>query len=337
VNKILLLIILTILVSCELNIKDFDIKEPKPKLVAYSYAFPDSVPKIYISRNYRVTQEMTFEPVENAHIELYHQDDLLGTLEQENDFYTNPSILLETNKTYRYSFTKDGFPSAEATFYIPDKPLVNKIDSQLVMSSKLDCITCFPNGYIRLMINFNDNPKATDYYSVQVLHKYYDADDVLFIKRLEMESQTPFIEIVEENGIYSTKGKYKASFGQRFFFSDQSINGRKENILVMQIALYNFPRIITFSENDEDPIPELKVYFGKIDQHLFEHVKSKGKYSGTEINDFIDMGIPLAEPASIYTNVSNGLGIVAGTNNYVKTFQLDWSYIDEWLINNRGY
>jgi hypothetical protein len=329
--KNILLIILTTLVSCEISIKEFDIEEPNPKLAAYSFAFPDSVPKIYISKNYRITQEMTFEPVENVHIELYHHDNLLGTLEQENDFYTNPSILLETNKTYRYSFTKDGFPSAEATFYIPDKPLVNKIDSQLVMDHRLTGRHSFyENCFLRFTINFNDNPKTKDYYSIQVIDKYVDYDNTCYIEeRVDMQSQTTFIDIIEDDGIYATKANNKVSYGKRFFFSDQLINGKKENNLVVQIPI--------------NPIGtgmrglfDLTICFSKIDQHFFEHVKSKGKQYGTQIYNDIDVGIPLAEPVSTYSNVSNGLGIVAGTNDYINTFyQINKFDLMRWAEKHR--
>lgn len=320
--KNILLIILTALVSCESNIKDFDIKEPKPKLVAYSYAFPDSIPKIYLSRNYRVTQEITFEPVENAHIELYHQDDLLGNLEQQNDYYSNPSILLEANKTYRFSLKKDGFPSAEASFFIPEKPLINKIDSQLIVSQIFDCISCPQSGYLKLTINFDDDSETKDYYSLQMLHNIPDYGNNGNLRK-EMESQSPFIEITENKGVYATQAKNKASFGQRFFFSDNYINGRSENLLIVRIALSQFPY------NNSKPHSVLRVCFSKIDQHFFEHVKTKGKFydSKNGIN-------PMTEAVSIYTNVSNGLGIVSGANTYVKTYQINSMDINDWENNH---
>lgn len=42
----------------------------------------------------------------------------------------------------------------------------------------------------------------------------------------------------------------------------------------------------------------------------------------------------MTESVSIYTNVSNGIGIVAGTNNYVKTFQINSIDLNDWQKNH---
>jgi hypothetical protein len=317
--------IFSILASCESTVKNFNIKEPTPKLVAYSFAFPDSTPKIFISRNTKITKDLNYDPVENVHIKLYHGNELLSTLAKENDYYTNPSIQLQPNISYRYSIESEGFPSAEAAFYIPEKPLVNKIDSQLVKTRALGCHNCPEFLYLKLTVNFNDNSATKDYYSLQVVNKRpdYENDETngkLVLHRLRMESETPFIEISKKNGgIYSLIADDNVHSGERFFFSDQYFNGKNEITLDVYILRSNIPC------SNVKPLSEFIIHFSKIDQHFFEHVRSKGKFYDRENGNN-----PLAEAVSIYTNVSNGLGIVTGTNSYIKTFEVDCRVMNGW-------
>jgi len=67
-----------------------------------------------------------------------------------------------------------------------------------------------------------------------------------------------------------------------------------------------------YSVNDTLP-GYFTVCFSKIDENLFNYAKSKGKNYDADGNPFV-------EPVSIYTNISQGLGLTTGASRTTKSF-----------------
>jgi hypothetical protein len=319
-KRILPIYMLLVMTACESTLQNFDIHTPEPKLAAYSFAFADSTPRLFLSRNMNLSEDNELHVQKNAIVDLYEGNDLFGvlTLDTATDYYINANLHFRKDQYYRYVIKEDGYDDVEADFFIPDKPVVYSIDTQIVWSKPTDCYECSINAQLRIEIVFQDNTQTKDYYTAEVLNQYgYYANDPTdprindlieySMGRVYSSTNAPFIETIQSGNSYHNSSEPEANYGDRYFFSDEYLEEGK-NTLVFNIDVYDLNNYIN------DTLPgHFTVCFSKIDENLFNYAKSRGKNYNADENPFV-------EPVSIYTNVSQGLGLVSGACRVTKSF-----------------
>ncbi|MBN1119158.1 MAG: DUF4249 family protein [Bacteroidales bacterium] len=315
-------------ISCESTLQNFDIKNPEPKLVLNTFLGADSIPVLHVSRNLKISKTLKKDSLVNAEVLLYNGTEIIGNLNYKSEgWFENSEIKLNQGQHYTFVVKYSDYPEARADYYIPNIPVVSSIDTQLLKITDPDCIGCGMEYVLQITIDFENNNNEDEYFSVEVTSVAPDAgvmyfpgeggitdtendDTIMFTRWAEMETQAPFIEAVLDWGDrYSNVSQQDGgSNGTKFYFSDELLNAGA-NRLILKINIYS----LTSYYYDVAELKEFSVHFKKIDKHLLEYAKSKGRNGKAEDNPFV-------EPVSIYTNVENGLGIVSGFADYKASY-----------------
>jgi hypothetical protein len=322
----IIVLIFFILSACESAFTKIDIRDPDPKLLVYSFATSDSTPKLYLSDNKSVNYDNWYiPPIENGLVRLYKQNELLCTLEQDGQYYTNGSVRFEPDQNYRYTVQMDGYNTIEASIHIPEKPEVTSLDTSVFWDQSS------ANYKIKVNIDFIDNPENKDYYSVEVLHAVkvklvdeFDKEKIiaseLHKERLHITSLAPYIELVRAKSDYFYSDIQNNRSGDKFYFSDTYLQNGQKNTLIFNINTE------LFTEGWFD-IEHFIVRFSAVDKHIYEYALSKSRNRKASKNPFV-------EPVTIYSNVTDGIGLVSASNYYAKSF--DASLINQLVKKEDG-
>jgi hypothetical protein len=313
--KYLILALLFCFSACEKTVENFDIEKPDPKLVILEYAYSDSFPSLYVSRNISLEEAVKPYPIANANCKLFENNTLLGELSIGKDgWYTSKEIKFSASNNYRYEVSANGCPTVKSEFIVAPKPEIISVDTLTVWEKSPDCFGCSIVPYLKVDIDFKNKPDTEDYflvefntYSYQYTYDQYTGklvDSNLTKNTIEMMSDAPYIESVKQyyEDIYYNPSQDESKSGTMYIFSDKYLNNGT-NQLTVKMNYYSFFYGENSSRSENAKI--VYMHFIAIDKNMYEYALSKGRNLAAEGNPFV-------EPVTIYSNIENGLGLVSG-------------------------
>ncbi len=270
------LLILTVLIfsSCEKEVT-FNF-EHEPRLCLNCILNPDSTITANLTLSKKLDKSNNFVPVENATIDLYEEDVLLGKLQEVGN--GNYKLMKKPVKGKKYDIIVDvsGYKRVSATTTVPVAPEISYSKDTTGHSNYND----------RILYNLNveiiDKP-GKDYYW---LYGSWKVGGVIYGGGCRTIN-APFVDVFNRN--IDLEAKYGFTHFLQIRISDEGYDG--------QVLSFIIP---DFVERDEYTAQ----HFLNADEHYDKYIKT------TIINKMKeDSELPFYEPIQIYSNIENGYGI----------------------------
>ncbi len=318
-------------IGCD-TVIDYRGPETEPKVVIYALLQPDSLFVVSVSESHSVFQEK-WQPrqIKNATVRVYRDDELLETLTYHNyepadyyyavypySLYTSQTNRPEFGHTYRVEVEVPGYPRAYGETVLPAPVTVEVIDTSYAYGD-------YGNRQFNVKLRFRDPAGEENYYrftAPATMGSYwgdpgqpYDPEQKIYVHINDLSYgalNDPIISPVQEDDIFDMY-----LHNDYYIFNDELIPGREYNLsltyneMIINTEYYEFMRAF-FRLNS-------------ITRDLYLFLQSFSAYRQTSDN-------PLAEPVPVYTNVTNGLGVVGALS-----FTQDSLIIGEYPVEGVQY
>jgi hypothetical protein len=291
-NAAILLILASTFFSCEKEI-EFEDEYTKRKLVVESLFEADSTWKLRLTHSASVLDDNEINPVTNAAVSITDiNGSPLATLNHTADGYYESAVSIPAaGLAYKLNIAASGYDNVNSESSIPSHVPIISWDTTTV--------TLHSENYKKCTIRFQDPATEGDHFVIFPAELYwyplYDAfgnpyDTVRKYRDLRVGSASPYVE----NSHDATDLQY------RLYLTDNLMNGNEVEVefyLPLWWAGQNPFAIILYHATEE-------FYFYR--------------YSlDTYLNSYYD---PFSQPVVVYSNITNGLGIFAGSNKSIINF-----------------
>ncbi len=312
-NFSFLFLLLVALYACEKPVQNFEIKDHDPKLVANAILTVDSMAGIHISRSKDLLDSRYVESVVSDVSVFIIVDNERNELLKTSDYlFKDASTIIKKGMNYRIEASAQGYQTIGASVTIPDIPAFSNIDTSFKKTTYPGCFDCSPEYFFRTDIDVQDDARTTDFYQIEfiLIDKVPGDDDRTFESSFSAVTTSPFIDYAGSAYYLNPTDIGGESYGNSFYFSDQSFNGRQITISFYSdmYAFYNRLTMVIVGDDGEKEkiitgIPKFAIRFSRISADLYFHLKALA--TNSSLGD-----MPLTEPVYIPTNIENGLGIL---------------------------
>lgn len=306
-KPIAILFLVAFFVGCE-TIVEVDVPNP-PKLVINSTLAPDNFISVNLSESKYILDQNEYEYnyITAATIDVYEDGALLESLPYSMDeglppgYYTSATHKPIRGKSYKVVASKSGYMEAYAEVLLP-------LDMVNILNVTVDTVEIndfgYTTSYLRFNIVFKEDRAKDNYYSVSIDEEYYFynydyntdppviVDSVLVSQLIyNIRSEDPIIEDYQ-NG------------RDHLVFNDRLINGDTYTLRILVENNEYYPGDDPY--NNYGP-KKYKVLLSNTSESYFLYNTTVYLQSLTKDN-------PFAEPVQVYTNVTNGFGILEAYN-----------------------
>ena len=315
--------------SCE-NALEFDGEQMAPLWVMNSLISPDSVFTVQLTKSkFFLKDDSSFDPVNNASVELFVNDTLFETLAfSTNGNYTSNYIPKAGDKV-RLSAQHSDINTVSAVTDIVKPAQISKIDTATLITDKSPIFSYEYGGYgdiiesdtigysynkkMNIIINIDDDVNKKNFYRVSLRIKQYFDDGRESEGQFFYESEDMVFGSSDETGLFG-EGYSRSQYNE---FSDELFNGKKYPFKLST----NFTTYIYTNEKKPDNQGgliwpqivrnELIVQVHSISESYYKYLKTLNSNSNT-------LGF-FSEPVQIYSNVKGGIGIFGSykIDNYI--------------------
>lgn len=121
-------------------------------------------------------------------------------------------------------------------------------------------------------------------------------------------------------------------FGEGFYERTTPLGTRKEQITARLLDDIRFPSDDQAAFNAYEGIvsrayladnPRLTIYLRNVEANLYEYFKTYQYFDGWDINNEGNLFPNFRDPEPVFSNIEGGVGIFAGYNQSIKTYQID--------------
>jgi hypothetical protein len=315
-------------ISCEKMAKNFKLNDSDPQIVLNALFDPDTVFSVHVCRSIGVLEPVEkVIPIENAIVEVFENGALLARLDQyKNGNYFHATAKPEPGKTYTLNVAAEGFNDAKALVKIPQTGFLLGLDTASTV-----WVTDYGNrnNVLEIKLNVKNNPALNEFFMLEVyrfewgyIRDYSDNSwgepvktDSGYYKRYE-QMQTIDPQATLGLSIYNSEitdfedyeDIYK--YGYKIVFTDRLMKKENENISIgIYAQYYDF-------EDKYDSIVPVYVVCYSLSEEYANYLKSHKIYYGDPFDQFF------TEKASVFSNVENGMGIVAAQTPNRITFNV---------------
>lgn len=310
-----------LLSSCEQVVTPSSLSNQDPVMVANGFLSPDSTAWIKLSNSQPVTSDLKMEPIPNADLALVTEDGdeyaleyvtNFGDYDSKTSYYRSSEIDINPGKTYNLIGKHNKYPTISSEIAIPTG--TNWETAQLIQVDTLN-----PDNRefsLNIELSLSDNKKADDYYAFFIYSKRtikVENPDTNYTKRLvrinNFETADPAIYQEYYNFTESIFDDGKVKFREEaVYFTDEMFNGQNKSIKI-STNYYVY-------DSSSNHILEIRMLH--ISREMYLYAKSLRKS-----NQSSEIDIPVGNPARVYSNIENGLGIFGGFTALADTFQFD--------------
>ena len=295
------------LTACETAV-EIDLPEEEPRLVLNSLFQAGSLWAVGVSESQSVLSNKPLKAVTTATVEIVESGSVVETLTYEPERVDRPFVSPlywgrrhrpEAGRTYTIRAAAPGFPTAEATAYVPPPlPLSVRVDRTQTVD------TYFGAQDHEITVTFSDPAGTADYYALAV-YRVIDrgsGDGAGVYSSIGFSSGDAVLRenrLVDDD-FFEVDGD---PFYDRAYFSDASIDGQAHTFKI---------RTSTYDEEGLDE--QYFIVLQSLSSDFYEYLRTR------EISDYTGEN-PFAEPVSIHSNIQNGFGIFAGYATSMERFR----------------
>lgn len=285
-----ILLLAVMISSCE-QVVDMKMPDYKPVLVVNSIFEADSAASVRVIYSRSILDTASLKSIITAKVELYENEVLLGQMIPGMDkSYTLPGFTAKEGRKYQLKVSQTTFGDVTA---LTECPLTVSV---LSTSTTLGAGKDHNNEMLaKATVTFRD-PAEENYYFMTINEDRRDTIPLDSVNYIVYESSSP---------VYLTNiggGDEEHFVNGGYLISDEFFNGKDQTV-----SLYFGEYLMRDSSN------QLTLNFQTLSEDYFKYLKTYNLQQMTS-------GNPFAEPARVYSNISNGLGIFGGTT--VRKFTL---------------
>lgn len=330
--------------SCE-NALEFNGEQMAPLLVMNSLISPDSVFTVQLTKSkFFLKDDSSFDPVNNASVELFVNDTLFETLAfSTNGNYTSNYIPKAGDKV-RLSAQHSDINAVSAVTDIVKPAEISSIDTATLITDISPILSYGYGGYygeviesdtigysytkkMNIIINIDDDADQKNFYRVSLRIKQYFDDGRISEGQFFYESEDMVFGSSDESGLFG-EGYSRSQYNE---FSDELFNGKKYPFKIST----NFSSFIYTDEKKPDNdggVTSPKVVRNELIIQVHSISESFYKYLKTMNTNSNALGF-FSEPVQIYSNVKGGIGIFGNykIDNYIIQIP------NEYMNNNYYY
>ncbi len=317
--------------SC-INTLEFNGEQQQAMLVLNSFVTPDSVVKVQLSRSkFFLEDDTQFEAITNAEVKLYVNDIFVEKLNHTTRGYYTGTYFPKENDIVKFVAYAPQLAEVNASTNVVPKQIIIGVDSSSVSLGGAPMIQYHSEnggpyiadttGYsstigLDLRIRFKDVPNVKNYYRLVIKGKSYYEDGQVFDTYVNSTTD----DLVFGNNNADILGEI-SSYISYNEFSDQLIDGEtyelKTRVFYSYVKYKDGYNPSTTSPNVSTRVvtkQELIVELQSISESYYQYLKSMSSNGGSD--DFF------SEPVQVYSNITNGIGILGSYTQSSKVFEL---------------
>lgn len=289
--------------SCEKVIEPGELPEQDTRMVINAVLDKDSVVTVYLSQSKSIISGKDYKTIDKQNVFVYENDvffEQLSFIAKGKYIGTKkPSV----GKTYKVIARASNLPDAEGSTLMPNLPVIKAVERIDTVNSAPFIYNGFTSkdisvgGNISYKVSLEDFPNTNDFYSISLAGTIVDSTGLneislgtIYISD-NTAGQNSNLNTFSYNGIYGTDQE-NVSNGNRVFNFTGNIYGSGTE-LKRPLKLY------------------LMMVVTQISEDYYKYMLTTSKQISTGASFF-------AEPTVIYSNCSNGMGIVGGRTSTVK-------------------
>ena len=274
---------LALFTGCEKEIP-FSEEVKKPKLVLNSLFEGGKKWEAYISHSLPVTSGAELEPVDNAVLKLYKDNNFLGELNGEGDGkYSLDAPLPEPGAAFSIEVSAPGYTKINAEGSVPEETLE-------LISIDTSRIVLLDVTYLNFEMKIKDNGNGRHYYGIKIITGFNDIHDEIYIY-----SRDPKVFIPGNEGFIG-------------FFTNELFEGKTTTI--------NIGADVIGYEGNDYQYNKVTIVFITYSKQAFDYQSSYEMYR-VSLEDFF------SEPVQVFNNIENGFGIFAGFKSEEHIYNLN--------------
>lgn len=290
------MLLLFISSACERIIEPKELPQQEPRLVVNSILYNDSSATANVSLSKSILSGKAYKTIDNAVCDVYENGSFVGTMRlTSSGNYVLASHSIKIGKTYQLKVSAAGYEGVSGSTQIPDTIVTTNVERYDTSNYKISIENYATNSpvYIRGQLKFRfkiiDNPNVKNYYSIHPIIFLYDTSGV----RINLDNNNYISSNTDDN-----------IGGISLELTDETlVNGNQVpvDILVSFSTGWNNASASSFRN---------AVIFLEIDNaspEYYKYISTLNKQASTSASFF-------AEPTQVYSNMSNGMGIVAGAS-----------------------
>lgn len=249
-----------------------------PLLVVNSVVSPDEEWKVQVSASKGLNNNDFYPLLDDAVVELYQGDDLLGQLSSKgNGIYHSKEQYPEAGIDYTLKVKHPGFNSTQSSIRMPEIPNISLPKVQYVEDTENKTST---GRWIQITTLITDDPARDDFYFARAFKKdsaySYEEDQIVkFNSHRIIEFPVP----INERGVLGMQ-----------MFTDRTFQGNK----------YMLTFLIEYYGNSE-----IHIQIGTISPALYNYARTYHRQTNYQES-------PFAQPNPVSNNITGGLGIFGG-------------------------
>jgi hypothetical protein len=304
--------------SCQ---KDLDLSQLgsyENKIVLNGLLYADSVGRVNISRTSSITdKDNSSMMLENASVTMNVNDQSFVYQYDTTGYYFLPEKKMLAGESYEFTVSNEGYPTVSSSVSIPFKTTITSVDTSVIYTPMPGCLDCGYSRTDKIKLNLKSSTPEKEYYLITLIQDnligwnedstYFDstiyASDELglytFNKNLKLVKGVLYLEEIFNEDLYgvSTKLYFEKPAGE----TEYSVT-----IYNYSSSMYCYRCLHTLS-------------FTVFSEDYFKHLLSLARaYRAND--DF------LTEKAGVYSNIKDGMGILAGANQTKKKIALSIWY-----------
>ncbi len=339
---IIILLISLVLLSCE-KVLEFDSDDLEPKIVLSSFVQADSLIEVSVSLTKSIPgTEKPFVWINNAQVVLFvdgveteklkpykiekNEDDYYWYDEYNNaadSIYRTVTTRASEGKTYRIEVTHPTYGKASGETTIPRAINITSLISQTNTSTN-----DYGGKSIEYIVKtkFNDKQNEENYYRLSFKRTYGTIQDKSNYIAQPIQTDTIYVYTRENSGTINSSDPiltnnndpndilFSSPNNNYNIFTDELIEGKEYEIAFTAMTDYFYENTDQRQNLVEKPgeFLSVEVKLSTITREAYLYLKSM--YAQQWYNDQF-----FAEPVPVFSNIENGVGIVAGYTSSTMT------------------
>jgi hypothetical protein len=286
------IVLLSVFSGCEKDI-ELELKKEGNKKVLYSFVYPDSALNFHYSKSVDVLSDANFKVVNKAHFKMY-----INGLYQGEYFFPDGKVYGIWDD---FEFSPGDKLVLKAMDDTNDTAVVSTEIPVSVPVEELDTVSSVYQGtddilyeVLKCNLLFTDDILRDDFYQLVIIHERWEVIDG------QEKYYLDTVDYVKDDPVFfsrSQEGTLLEGLDFHGLFDDEIING---SYSVQCLVPSSYYKLFWFDR-------KIKLTF-----YLYHHTKDYYRFVRSKlISDYYN-GIPVFEPVNIYSNVTNGIGLVSG-------------------------
>jgi hypothetical protein len=312
-----IIILMFIGYACEKTI-EIDLEDAKIRIVANAILTSDSIIRVNVTRSRHILDNAEIIPLSDAVVKLFEDDAFIGDLTYISRGYYEINYHPVKGKTYKIEVEHDNFNNVSGQTTIPFPISISSIDTTKSYDEYGDEIYNFN-------ISFSDPAGAPNYYLISIRNRFkYEMwdEDLIVYDTLYVGPDTTIVDIeygryvwveVEDDLYFYSEDLIIEGYmpqGSGFVFSDELIDGENYSLRA---------DLNQWSLSADTNMVYIELH--AITKDYYNYVRSLEKHYNSS-------GDPFAEPVNVFTNITDGIGIIGSSAVYRDSIQIisNWGY-----------